>query len=59
METYGEVQVKLHLFLVAALDEVTVPRVLNGQSVKRHRGSLDTIKVVLLHAIKAYGEMEV
>jgi len=25
------VQVKLHLFLVAALDEVKVPRILNGQ----------------------------
>ena len=31
METYGEVQVKLHLFLVATMDEVKVPRILNGQ----------------------------
>jgi hypothetical protein len=40
METYGEVAVKLHLFFVAALDEVKVPGILNGRgSEEAHRQS--------------------
>jgi hypothetical protein len=31
METYGKVQVKLHLLLVVALDKVKVSRIFNGQ----------------------------
>jgi hypothetical protein len=57
METYGELQVKLHLFLVAALDKVKVSRIFNGQGSEKAQTQSGHNKFVLLHAIKAYGEM--